>query len=604
MNHLKNKVSIKKSFSKNAWIAMVILICGLMITVGATYYIQKDEENQANLEFALVCSEIKSKIETRLHAHSQLLRSSAASFAISDTLTRNTWKEFIKSSGIEKNLPGIQGVGFSYIIPKSDLQQHIQKIRNESKQDSTIGDYKITPPGEREIYTTILYLEPVDFRNRRAFGYDMFSDPVRRKAMEDSRDYDIAALSGKVSLIQETDQDFQNGTLMYVPVYLKNKPVKTIEERRAAILGWVYSPYRMDDLMKGILGRWDTINKERIHLQVYDDENLTANSLLFNSQAEINPKQDKTKYRTVILPIEFNKKIWTLNFRQSNDPHTPFNNKVAITFTSGLLISLLLFFLSLSLFNTRLKHRLAEQLSSDLKESENLLKKNIATKDKLFSIIAHDLKSPFHSILGLSELMIDDLYRPEDAKNKKIVTHIRTSAQSTLVLLDNLLNWSTTQTGQTSITLEQQSFSSLIKEIFELLSSAAENKKIDLNFLAPEEIIVHADLNMVKTVLRNLVSNAIKFTHPNGKINVYARQSNGFVEITVSDNGVGMDDEAISKLFQLETNESTYGTQNEKGSGLGLILCKEFVEKHGGEIWVESEVDKGSAFRFTLPLNY
>ena len=489
-------------------------------------------------------------------------------------------------------------------MPKFELHQHIQKIRNESKQDTTIGDYTITPAGDREIYTSILYLEPVDFRNRRAFGYDMFSEPVRRKAMENSRDYDIAAISGKVSLKQETDHDFQNGTLMYVPVYLKNKPIETVEERRAAIVGWVYSPYRMDDLMKGILGRWDTINNERIHLQVYDDENLTANSLLFNSQAEINPKQDKIKYRTVTLPIVFNKKIWTLNFRQSTDSLAPFNNKVAITFTSGLLISFLLFFLSLSLFNTRLKHRLAEQLSSDLKESENQLKKNIATKDKLFSIIAHDLKSPFHSILGLSELMIDDMYRPEDANNKRILTHINTSAQSTLVLLDNLLNWSTTQTGKTSITLEKQSFSSIIKEIFELLSSAAENKNIHLSFLAPEEIIVHADMNMIKTILRNLISNAIKFTNPDGKINVYAMQSNGFVEITVSDNGVGMDEEAISKLFQLETNKSTYGTENEKGSGLGLILCKEFVEKHGGKIWVESELGKGSEFRFTLPLNY
>ncbi len=483
MNNLKNKNLLPKSTSKNVWIALVILISGLILTVVATYYTHKDEEEQANHEFALVCKEIKSKIETRLHAHSQLLRSSTAIFAISDTITRNDWKEYIISNRIEKNLPGIQGVGFSSIVPKSQLQQHIQKIRNENKQDTTLEEYTIKPSGEREIYTSVIYLEPVDFRNRRAFGYDMFSEPVRRKAMEQARDYDIASLSGKVSLIQETDEDLQNGTLMFVPVYLKNKPIETVEERRAAILGWVYSPYRMADLMKGMLGRWDTINDERIHLQVYDDDNLTANSLLYNSQNQINPKKAKQKYRTVILPIEFNRKKWTLYFRQSISLIALFTNKVLIVFIGGLLISFLLFFLSLSLFRTQFKKQIAEQLSSDLKESENQLKKLITTKDKLFFIIAHDLRSPFNSILGFSELLIEKMNRPEVVEYKKNLTHINSSAKSTLVLLDNLLNWSKTQTGQFTINLEKQSLSSIIQEIFELTNSSAKKKNIVLNFL-------------------------------------------------------------------------------------------------------------------------
>ena len=603
MINLKFINLLPKSTARNAWIALVLLIFGLILTGGATYYIYIDEENQTNQEFSLICNEIKSKIETRLHAHSQLLRSSAAFFATSDTITRHEWKEFIKSSKIEKNLPGIQGVGFAYIVPKSQLQQHIQKIRNESKIDATIGEYSIKPAGERDIYTSIVYLEPVNYRNRRAYGYDMFSEPVRQKAMEQARDHDKAMLSGKVSLIQETDEDFQNGTLMYVPVFLRDKPIETIEQRRSAILGWVYSPYRMDDLMKGILGRWDTINKERIHLQVFDDDSLTANSLLFNSQSTINPETFGQKYRTVILPVDFNDKRWTLYFRQSSSLSVLFSNKVLIVFISGLIISFLLYFLSLSLFNAQLKQQIAEKLSLDLRESESQLKKNITTKDKLFSIIAHDLKTPFHSILGFSELLIENMNRPEDADNKMILTHIHSAAKSTFTLLDNLLNWSKTQTGHFNIHLEKIRFSSLVHEIFELLNSSAESKNIMLNFLEPEEIIIHADENMIKTVMRNLISNAIKFTQANGKISIYAFQNDGFIEISVSDNGIGMDKQSQNKLFKLETNESTFGTENEKGSGLGLILCKEFVEKHGGKIWVESESGKGSSFKFTLPLS-
>ncbi len=598
---LKEIDFLPKSTSRNIWIALIILTFGIILTLVASYFTYIDEERQANQEFSLTCNEIKSKIETRLHAHAQLLRSSAAYFTLSDTITRSDWKEFIKDSRIEKNLPGIQGVGFTIIVPKSQLQQHIQEIRNENIQDSTIAKYNIRPAGEREIYTSIIYLEPFDFRNKRAFGYDMFSEPVRRKAMEQSRDYDIASLSGKVSLVQETDKDLQSGTLMYVPVYLKNKPTQTVEQRRAAIKGWVYSPYRMTDLMKGILGRWDIINTERIQLKVFDNDSLTANSLLFDSQNIVTPEQEELNYRTLILPIEFNNKKWTLYFNQSNSVISPFSNKVLIVFIGGMFISLLLFLLSLSLFNTQLRRQLAEQLSSDLKESESQLKKTITTKDKLFSIIAHDLRSPFNSILGFSELLLDSNTRLEITEYQMYSSQIYSSARNTLVLLDNLLNWANAQTGQVSLNPEKQIFTTIIQEVFELLNSAAKNKDITLNILESEEIVVYADPNMIRTILRNLISNAIKFTNSKGKITVSALQNDDFIEIAVSDNGVGMNEETKNKLFRLETNESTSGTANEKGSGLGLILCKEFVEKHGGKIWVESELGKGSIFKFTLP---
>ena len=370
MNYLKYPFSLPKSTSKNAWIALVILIIGIILTVGVTCFTYLDEEKQANQEFSLICNEITSKIETRLNAHAQLLRSGAAYFGASDTITRHDWKEFIEKSTIEKNLPGIQGVGFSYIVPKSQLQQHIQHIRSENKQDTIIGKYNIRPIGEREIYTSIIYLEPFDFRNRRAFGYDMFSEPVRRKAMEQSRDYNIASLTGKVLLVQETDEDLQAGTLMYVPVYKKSEPTKTIEERRAAILGWVYSPYRMADLMKGILGRWDVINSKRIYLKVYDNDSLIDNSLLYSSQTEVNSEQAKQKYRKVIQPIVFNGKKWTLYFSQSYSLIAPFSNRTLIVLISGVLISFLLSFLSLSLFNSKFRLQIAEILSLDLIESE------------------------------------------------------------------------------------------------------------------------------------------------------------------------------------------------------------------------------------------
>jgi len=178
---------------------------------------------------------------------------------------------------------------------------------------------------------------------------------------------------------------------------------------------------------------------------------------------------------------------------------------------------------------------------------------------------------------------------------------INSSAKNTLVLLDNLLNWAKAQTGHINFKPEKVVLSPIIQEVFELSNSSAKNKNIVLNHIPSEEIIVFADPNMLKTVLRNLISNAIKFTNSNGKIDVTVLQNDNFIEIAVSDNGVGMKDETRNKLFSLETNETTMGTANEKGSGLGLLLCKEFVAKHGGKIWIESEEGKGSIFYFTLP---
>ncbi len=247
-------------------------------------------------------------MNTRLHTHALLLRTGSAFFSVADTITRAEWKKFVDNSKIEKNLPGIQGVGFSLIIPKKLLEEHIRRIQGEG-----FPNYRVYPAGNRDIYTSVVYLEPFSYRNRRAMGYDMYSDSTRRKAMDGSRDYDIAMLSGKVALVQETNEDVQFGTLMYVPVYKSHMPISTIEERRAAIKGRVYSPYRMNDLMKGILGRWGKMKTKRIHLKVYD-ERISDRSLLYDSQINDTVKSADSPCRNYSIPIEFNGKKWLHSF--------------------------------------------------------------------------------------------------------------------------------------------------------------------------------------------------------------------------------------------------------------------------------------------------
>jgi len=225
-----------------------------------------------------------------------------------------------------------------------------------------------------------------------------------------------------------------------------------------------------------------------------------------------------------------------------------------------------------------------------------------ATKDKFFSIIAHDLKNPFNSILGFSELLVTNLSVISPEKLLKMVTTINTSAKSAFKLLENLLEWARTQTGKIEFKQERTSLKSVFDNVSDITQSIALNKNISLGFELTKDIEVFVDRNMVNTILRNLITNAIKYTHKGGTINVMAGVNEHQTSISVIDNGVGIDPTMIDKLFKISEKVSTAGTEKETGTGLGLLLCKEFVEKHGGQIRVTSEWGKGSEFVFTLPL--
>jgi signal transduction histidine kinase len=236
-----------------------------------------------------------------------------------------------------------------------------------------------------------------------------------------------------------------------------------------------------------------------------------------------------------------------------------------------------------------------------LRLNEKKLRQLNLTKDKLFSIIAHDLRGPFNSIIGYSQLLRENIRTYNLEESEKFVDYIHSSAQSTFNLLINLLSWAKNQTGQTTFSPENLELNKIIEEVAELLSSSAKTKNISINFLLPAVVRINADRHMLRTILQNLIFNAIKFTNPGGRIDIYASALADKVEVTVSDNGIGIAKEAIKNLFELGAADTTHGTSNETGSGLGLVICREFVERHGGKIWVESKAGKGSNFKFTLP---
>jgi PAS domain S-box-containing protein len=223
------------------------------------------------------------------------------------------------------------------------------------------------------------------------------------------------------------------------------------------------------------------------------------------------------------------------------------------------------------------------------------------SKDKFFSIIAHDLKNPFHSILGFTDLLVRNYDEIEDQRKREYLELINESSQHAHNLLENLLNWSCTQTGRISYNPESVELNSSVEDILRILQGSLQKKGIKFENLIPENTPAHADPNMIQTVLRNLLSNAVKYTPEGGKITVGAEVRNGRTIVSVKDSGTGIPEEDQKKLFSFGEFHTTRGTEGEQGTGLGLLICYEFIKKHGGSLRLESKPGAGSTFYFDIP---
>ncbi|MEI6349254.1 MAG: hybrid sensor histidine kinase/response regulator [Bacteroidota bacterium] len=247
-------------------------------------------------------------------------------------------------------------------------------------------------------------------------------------------------------------------------------------------------------------------------------------------------------------------------------------------------------------------HIKLHQQSDELLKQSKELQELIATKDKFFSIIAHDLRGPMGGLMGLTEIMAEELQDMSPTEVQSFTLSIRDSAANLFRLLENLLHWSKIQQGLITFKPEEASLRSIIDESLLVILESAKNKEIQIINSISSEIDIIADSNMLQTIIRNLVSNAIKFTPQGGKIWLSSEiNKNHFVEISIKDTGIGMSSTMVNDLFRIDVKTDRVGTNNEPSTGLGLILCKEFIEMHGGKLSVQSEVKKGSKFSFTIP---
>lgn len=623
----------KKSLTDNhpIWISLIILVAGLFITVFITNYAKQIEESNAQKGFVQVCSEIKSKIIIRVNMQKEFLISGSSLFEASETVTRDEWKNFNKYSGNNVKFMGVQGLGFSTLIQKENLKNHISAIQKEG-----FPNYKVFPPGIRDSYTSVIYLEPFRGRNILVFGYDMFSDPILRKAMEISRDKNEPALSGKVYLRIKSKEDRQAGTLMFVPVY-KNVPINTIAERREAIIGWVFSAFRMNDLVKSTLETQFLNNQKNLHLQIYEGGSIVPKALLFDSRKNKTESHKENKISTRILPVVFNNKKWTLVLSQYSENTFFISAQIALISMGGMTISLLLSALSYTVLITKKRaKKIAERLSLDLliknQEYERMnksLNKNykrlIASKGKLkdtnvelekakikaeesdklksafLANMSHEIRTPMNGIMGFAELLKSGNLSPEE--NKNYIRIIEKSGTRLLSIINDIVDISKIEAGQMKVSYSTTNIDKQMQYIHTFFGHEAQDKGIQLILKKSshdQETIISSDREKLYAILINLVKNAIKYT-VKGTIEFGYEKKGKQIEFFVKDTGIGISKDRQNAVFERFIQADFNDKMARQGAGLGLAIAKAYVELLGGKIWVESEIGKGSEFYFSVP---
>jgi diguanylate cyclase len=268
----------------------LVFIASLLVTYKLWENERKNVTKIVQAEFDYRVRDVREVIRQRLMIYEQVLRATRGLFVVRGEVTRGMFRTYVDTLNLTENYPGIQGIGFSAFIPATEKARHIAAVRAEG-----FSDYTIRPEGERDFYSAIVYLEPFAGRNLRAFGFDMYSDPVRRAAMDKARDTGATALSGKVTLVQESGQEVQAGFLMYVPVYEDDSPYDLPEQRRTNLVGWVYAPFRTGDFMRGL---FDNLGID-VDIEIYDDGKLDETARMFDARPDVPALSSDFRYRAV-----------------------------------------------------------------------------------------------------------------------------------------------------------------------------------------------------------------------------------------------------------------------------------------------------------------
>ncbi|WP_343073612.1 CHASE domain-containing protein [Pyxidicoccus fallax] len=566
------------------------LLVGLLITGVAVLHVGRGIEERRTHRFEEAVRYGTLGMQQRMDTYQAMLLGTRGLFSSSQLVERSEFHAYVESLELRRRYPGIQGIGFAQWLRPEERQSHVAEIRAEG-----LSEYHLWPEGERPEYTAIVFLEPQDARNRRALGFDMFSEPTRQEAMRRAMETGLAAASGRVRLVQEDvpgSTETQAGFLIYVPVYHGGVLVPP-ERRREQMRGFVYAPFRMGDLVEGLRfpGFQNTID-----LDIHDGTKTSDENLLFSSRRAGEAAVPGMRQEVV---LEVAGRPWTLVFtaREAFVASNSSGQLVTVAI-SGVLVALLLFFITRSQVNARTA---AEAASVEQQRLASEARAAVQVRDDFLGVAAHELRTPLTSLKLQLQLLYRQLRQGVEVDPGRVQRAVDACERQTTrlsQLVDSLLDVSRLASGRLELRLEALELDEVVRELARRFETEAQMAGVRLTVDAPRPIPGRWDRLRLEQVLTNLVANALKYGQ-GAPVDLRVRDEGEYARVEVEDRGIGIDPEDARRIF--DRFERAVSSRHYGGLGLGLFISRQLVEALGGRISVESRPGQGSTFIVLLP---
>jgi signal transduction histidine kinase/CheY-like chemotaxis protein len=555
----------------------VLVVC-LLATLGLTLGVEHYARERDDARFTNALQVTRDRIESRLDTYVAVLLATRGFFAGDRGVTVTDFRRLVAQLDLQRRYPGIQGIGFTRRIPAASLAAIEEELRAQGHES-----FRVWPRSPRGELHAIVLLEPLDRRNRAAIGYDMATDPVRREAMDRARDLGLPAASGKVTLVQEIDPRKQPGFLIYVPVYRSEGIPPTVATRRRDLVGFVYAPFRVDDLLRGIFG---SEAEPRLGFAIHDGA-PSEESLLHRSAGMASARPPLLQ---AVETIRVAGRPWTLTFR-SRPAFERLSSRWMTPWALGLGLagSLLLFVL------LQRRARAHQQLRAYAREREELLAREREAraeaedanraKDEFLAMLGHELRNPLSPIVTALELVA---HGPPEVRERAQEV-IRRQVGYVIRLVDDLLDVSRITRGKVALEKQPVELATVVAQALEMTEQALEERRVRVDVEVPRGLIVDGDLQRLSQVAANLLTNAAKYNRPGGEVRVSAGREHGEVVLRVRDDGIGIAPELLPRIFDLFAQGQQGLDRTPGGLGIGLTLVRSLVELHGGHVEAHSE---------------
>lgn len=585
--------SIKKLLSPNnkklpaQKAALLIAVTVLIIGVVSSLFLASVIHRQANDEFVDSLLQrnnaLRSQFSSALGGYGHLLYGGSSLFSLKGEVSREEWHKFYLDMKVQEELPDTLGVGFVPYVTKDRLAALEEQVRTNDYPEFTV-----TPTNPRSDYTAILYLEPLNEVNKKAIGYDMFSEPQRNAAMTLARDTGKVAMSSPVQLVQDTGDGKVNddplGVLVYYPVYSTSYAPTTIDQRRDQLRGFVYVAVRPQDVLDSYLANVPQISED-IDIKVQDITDGSEGVLGRVNKLSPGASNKQSIVREVVIA----NRTWQV----TTIGRPPVVSSTVLPLASVLAGSLVSVLLSAFMLQLLLK-RIARIEHSYAAEVER-------TKDELLALASHQLRTPASGVKQYIGILTSGIMGELTPAQQQIAEKAYNTNERQIEIINQLLYVSKIEAGKITVRPSRSNITPIIQRIVDQSEPNAERKNVKINFRTKKEHYIYGDEQYYPMIIDNLISNAIKYSHPKTSVSIKVSERGDMVAVSVVDHGVGVAVEDQGQLFQKFNRIENPLSRSEGGSGLGLYLAYQLARAHGGDIEVRSTVGKGSTFTLLLP---